>query len=158
VLADLQRGRDNQVVVIGSSIEPVDHRICKGLKQAGCLVWRSYFANIEELYALADCYIFPTLSSKDSVELPLSVMEAMACNLPVLSTRFGALPRVFSEGDGMYFVDKIEDFAPMLDYVKKTTGKTKTREKVLPYSWTNVVTELEGIYKSILGEGRLATK
>ena len=126
----------------------VKQEIRDELEESRCLVWTDYFKQIEEIYALADCYIFPEVGKKASIVLPLSVLEAMACNLPVISARFGALPEVFSEGGGLIFADGEEDFLKGLGKVKNGM-EVRTREKVLPYSWGEVVSKLEEIYSSL---------
>ena len=113
------------------------------------MIWKKYVENIEEIYALADCYVFPTTNSIGSIELPLSVLEAMSCNIPVVATRFGALPRVFQEDDGLIFADKEEDFFQGLERIRNGT-EVRNREKVLPYSWRNTALRLEKIYEELL--------
>ena len=101
---------------------------------------------------LSDCYIFPVppASRRDSIEHPLSVMEAMACNLPIITTRFGALPRIFENGDGLFFAEKEEDFFDALEEIKNKTIEIKTRDMILPYSWENVIKKLYKIYSDLL--------
>jgi glycosyltransferase involved in cell wall biosynthesis len=162
MLKKLQKG-DNQVIVIGSTSAGVDQELCKELKNSGCIVWIRYFERIEEIYGLSDCYVFPTTSKKDflgkpisdSIEMPLSILEAMACNLPVISTRFGALPRVFDQDEGLIYVDKEEDFLKVVEKIKndiKNGIKIRNREKILPYSWVNVAEKLQQIYANIISE------
>ncbi len=157
LLAKLQK-EDTQVIIVGSSSVGINEKVLKELKKASCLVWTEYFENIEEIYALADCYIFPTVPLRDvlgrpisdSIEMPLSVLEAMSCNLPVITNKFGALPRVFEEGDGFYFTRGEDDFTRRLQESKMV--KAKTREKVLPYSWENITRKLEKIYEKVIAE------
>ena len=148
-LKELQND-ENQIVIVGR--EPKDMDLYKSLKKGGCFVWVKRFVNIEELYALSDCYIFPTPpgNKRASIELPLSVLEAMSSNLPVITTRFGALPRIFDDGDGLFFVEKEEDFYKGLEEVKNGAMEIKTREKILPYSWENIMERLERIYNELL--------
>ena len=148
VMEQLQ-GNGNQVIIVGSTSTGVDRGVYRQLEQKGCLVWRNYLDNIEEVYALADCYIFPTLEALNAVELPISVMEAMACNLPVVTTRFGALDRIFSEGDGLFFVETEAEFGDRLEQLKAGAIEIKTREKVLPYSWKSMATRAEEIYADL---------
>jgi len=145
LLGNLQEG-DNQVLIIGRI--PFEEDIYKSLSDKGCLVWIKQFENIEEIYKMCDCYVFPTppINTTASIDIPLSVLEAMACNLPVITTRFGALPRIFDEGGGFFFAEREEDFFKKIEDLKKGNPKVKTREKVLPYSWGNIVRELEEIY------------
>jgi len=139
---------DSQVVIVGSpSTRKPERQVYLELKQNGCVVWNDYIENIEEIYALSDCYIFPVAQPAGCIEMPLSVMEAMACNLPVISTRFGALPRAFEEGDGLIFVEDEGELIEKLEIVKGV--EVRTREKVLPYSWENVARQLEVIYRKL---------
>ncbi|MCL0038951.1 glycosyltransferase family 4 protein [Dehalococcoidia bacterium] len=150
VLNQINQYEDNQVIVVGSTTTPMEQDVCHSLKDSGCLVWRTYFEDIQEIYALSDCYLFPTIDKLNSIEMPLSVMEAMSCNLPVLSTRYGALPKVFTEGEGFYFAEKDDDFIHLLKRIKDDDREVKTREKILPYSWENITQRLEEIYDRIL--------
>ena len=147
------QGRDDYQVLLvtGMSFEP-DWELCQELQQRGCIIKRGYFADLEEIYGLADCYLFPTINPSNAIEFPLSVLEAMACNLPVISAKFGALPRVFQEGDGLYFIEKEGDIATRLEEVRNSRNQVKTREKALPYSWENTAKQLNQIYNEVLDE------
>ena len=139
-------GRDkSQVIVVVSGYFKKDPNLYKSLEQKGCIIWDRYFENIEEIYAMSDCYVFP-VKKGDSIETPLSVMEAMACNLAVITTEFEGLEGIFEEGNGLFFAERKEDFLHSLDTIMKGKAEVKTREKVLPYSWVNVADKLEKIY------------
>lgn len=142
------QSENNQVVIIGSKYMRTDQKIYQHLKTIGCIVYLGYFKNIEEIYALSDCYIFPVIKG-GSILTPLSVTEAMSCNLPVITRDFDGLTRIFSEGDGLIYIEKDEDFLRAIDRIKNGM-EVKTREKVLPYSWKNIAIELEEIYNEIL--------
>lgn len=141
---------NNQVIIIGRESQESDMNLYQRLERKGCITWSNYLKNIEEVYALSDCYVFPTSDEYSCIEMPLSVLEAMACNLPVISTRFGALPRIFDEGDGFFFVENEEDVYKIRERIKRGNMEIKTREMVLPYSWGNIAQRLEGIYNELL--------
>ena len=159
LLGKLQK-KNNQVVIVGSTSTGIDQKTYQQLKRAGCLIWTNYFERMEEIYALSDCYVFPVVPKKDimgrhiadSIEMPLSVLEAMSCNLPVITTKFGALPRIFKEGNGLIFAETEteEDFIYGLKEIKNGGVEVRTREKVLPCSWENVVERLEKIYEELV--------
>jgi len=148
ILKRLQ-GNGNQILIIGSPSTGVEKAIQQDLIASNCLVWAQYFTNIEEVYALSDCYVFPPVKRVSSIELPLSVLEAMSCNLPVVTTKFGALPRIFQDGSGLFYADKEEDFAIAVDKVKDSGFVAKTRDMVLPYSWEKISLALESIYEQM---------
>ena len=147
---------NNQVVIVGAVSTGINENLTRQLKKTGCLVRAEYFKNIEEIYALSDCYLFPTLPENklNAIEMPLSVLEAMSCNLPVISTRFGALQRIFEEGDGLFFAKREEEFVNALKEIKNSIN-VKTREKVLPCSWDIIGKKLEEIYLELIeGENK----
>lgn len=151
ILEKLQKGND-QVIILGSTSLHMEQDVYHDLEQRGCLVWRRYFDNVWEIFAMSDCYIFPVVDKAGSVEMPLSVLEAMACNLPVITTRFGALPGVFNGCDGLFFVKDEDEFTSILEIIKNSHLAIKTREKVMPYSWEGIGKKIERIYFRILGE------
>ncbi len=138
-----------QGLIIGSITLPMEQDVYHSLIDSGCLVYREYLPNIEEVYKLADCYIFPTSNWRKGVELPLSVLEAMACNLPVISTPFGGLPQLFTAGDGLSFAANDGEIITQFCNLRGSNAKTKTREKVLPYSWESITQRLEHLYNEL---------
>jgi glycosyltransferase involved in cell wall biosynthesis len=153
IFKEIARTKEDQVIIIGNRSMGIEPHLYQGIKESGCKVWVQYFKNIEGIYALSDCYVFPTppMNRINSIETPLSVLEAMSCNLPVVTTKFGALPRVFEGEDGLFFVENKENIFTALDEIKNGIV-IKTREKVLPYSWENVVRRLEELYEKLLSE------
>ncbi len=148
-LATLSGIGQTQAVIVGSTTLRADTNLMRRLSRQNCIIWHSYFMNIEDAYRLADCYIFPSPPNSGSgIGLPLSVMEAMACNLPVISTRFGGLPSLFNEGGGFFFADADDDFLSKVNIIRNGLD-VKTREKVLPYHWQKLVCELEAIYREL---------
>jgi glycosyltransferase involved in cell wall biosynthesis len=103
------------VVVASPYFEPEDSLLID-LQAAGIWIDRGFIASIAEVYHSADLYLFPPPpQSQGAIELPLSVLEAISCGLPVVSTPFGALPEAlagvagvhFAEGDA--FAQSVED-------------------------------------------------
>lgn len=147
VLLPLQ-GDENQVVIVGRPSDNEDPKLIDELRRGGCIVRSHYLPHMEEIYGLADCYVFPATGRRHCIEMPLAILEAMACNLPVVTTRFGAVPRVFEQGDGLLFADDADDVVRGVREVKNGVV-TRTHDKVLPYAWHNLVTSLERIYEEL---------
>lgn len=149
-----------QVLVISSTTIEGDLSTDTDLTAAGCLLWNRYIEAIEEVYALADCYVFPTPTGVGAIEHPLSIMEAMACNLPVVTKKFGALPRVFEPGGGLYFVDTDEQLRDTVLHVRDTEEATATRAKVIGLSWDAIAEQLLNLYRGLntRSQDRIAAK
>ncbi len=99
--------------------------------------------SIEEIYQLSDCYLFPVQTRIGATEVPLSVLEAMAVNLPVITTPYGALPEMFSHDPerGFYFAQYEEDFSRYLEEISHRSDFS-TRQMVKDFSWEKRVEDL----------------
>lgn len=151
VLKGLQKG-NNQVIIVGSTSIGVDVSILNELNDAGCIVITDFIKDIHELYQLADCYIFPVLNEIRAIECPLSVLEAAACNLPIISTKFGGLQHIFEEKDGFYFVNTVEEISVLVENVKLNVSMISTRNQVKDYSWENIGLNYLSFYEKTLAK------
>ena len=126
-----------QVLLVASSLHSQNRGLLDPLREGGVIALDRYLPHIEEVYQLSDCYLFPVLSEQASIEVPLSVLEAMACNLPVVATRYGGLPDLFQEGQGLFFATNGSDMMSALERAR-AENSCRTRDKVAPYSWQAV--------------------
>lgn len=105
-----------------------------------------YLPNIEELYQLADVYLFPVVQAHHCIDVPLSALEAAACGIPVVTTPYGELKELLDK-PGFY---EIESFKPaQLNALMATAASDSTdpRQSVLQYDWENPVQQALIIYK-----------
>ncbi|MCK4235636.1 MAG: glycosyltransferase family 4 protein [Candidatus Krumholzibacteria bacterium] len=123
-------GPDIQPVIKGGEVDPSWRN---RLRMAGIIVIDEYLDDIHKLYQAADCYLFPVSCPTGALEFPLSVIEAAACNLPVLTTRFGALPETMDEGEGIIYFDKVSEIKGKLAVLRRSPSET--RRKVKDFSW-----------------------
>lgn len=146
LLRNLQ-GVGTQVIVVGSTATNADTGLRADLEDAGVLVWNQHFPQIEEIYQLADIYVFPTLSRTHCIETPLSVLEAAACDLAIVSTRFGALPRIFSESSNFTFVSEPPDIPAAVDAFRLRPGRVQdTCADVQRLDWRYIVKQVLDVY------------
>ncbi|MFW6074609.1 MAG: glycosyltransferase family 4 protein [Chloroflexota bacterium] len=128
-----------QVVLVTSTSTPQEARLADDLRAAGVRLITEYLPNIEELYQLSDCYVFPVRTTDNAIEIPLSVLEALACDLPVVTTRFGGLQRLFGHvtHPGIVFVDSTGELTAEALRIAQI-GRRGTRVFALPFSWEQV--------------------
>lgn len=83
---------------------------------------------------------------------PVAVREAMACNLPVVSTDVGDVRALFDGLPGHFVAaGEAEDLAANLKAALAFAGRTAGRTRILPWSLAAVAEKLEAIYREVLG-------
>lgn len=145
-LEQLAREGPWQVVMIASTANPADPSLRDRLEAAGVIVLHEFIPHIEDYYRAADLYVFPVRHGSGAIEFPLSVLEAMACNLPVASTPFGALPECFPEGEGLCYITPQRGIVQTAQLA--SSQQVATRERLADFSWdavlSSLISELEG--------------
>jgi len=113
---------------------------------------------VEEILSLADLFILP--SEKES--FGLSALEAMACEVPVISTNIGGLPEVNEDGVTGFLCDvgDIEGMAEkalkILDNEKLLeTFRKNARNKALEFTLDKILPQYEHLYKKSLESSKL---
>jgi len=137
VLGEVANISDVQVIIVGSTSTNEDKSLSLWLEKRGVRVIRGYTSRIEELYQLADAYVFPVTQETAAIEFPLSVLEAMACNLSVVTTQFGGLKDYFSDGDGLFFVEDPSQIPEKVDHARHFRP-VNTYSKVESFTWQSV--------------------
>lgn len=137
ILKDAARMRGVRAILVGSTSTPHDEELARELSAAGVRLIRDFVPSIEEIYQLADAYVFPVLSEGAAIGVPLSVLEAMACDLPVITTPFGGLPLMFREENGFAYFNGGDEIAGSIDRARKLET-ISTRRMVEPYDWDRV--------------------
>lgn len=96
-----------EIVLIASPYFEPDASILADLLACGVQVDTGFVESIADVYASADLYLFPAPpESEGAIELPLSVLEAIASGKPVVTTSFGALPSALAGIAGVHFADQ----------------------------------------------------
>lgn len=157
-LIDLARNSTRTIVVVTSTSSARDDDLANELLAAGVRLITEYIPNIEELYQLADCYVFPVESTDNAIEAPLSVLEALASGVPVVSTRFGGLPAMFADqaDAGLTFVDKSDEIPAAVERSIAQSARD-TRRLVLPYSWDTVAEQIVHYASDQAGQNSMLT-
>lgn len=140
-LKDIQNMDDIQALVVGSTSYPEDRDLVKELESKGVIVITSFIENIEEIYQCADCYLFPVFSEGACIEIPLSIFEAMACNLSVVTSKFGGLYDLIQERGGFIYVNGAEEIKTKIKEVKKIVDP-ETRHLIKKYNWESVTKDI----------------
>lgn len=136
-------------VIVSPSSVKANRTLVRQLQLSGCMIINAYLPDICSIYRSADCYLFPVESEFGCIDTPLSVLEAMACNLPIICTRFGALPSILDGVAGSYFFYDSRKVTGIIDYLRRRRPIIKTRERAMKYSWQNFGTKLDQLLNEL---------
>lgn len=140
-----------KILLIQSITNPSDEKEIKKIKSSNVTIMNNYISNIEEIYHISNVYVFPVFDSFQSIEIPLTVLEAMSCNLPVITTNYGGgLTRIFNEGDGLFFIKNPSEMNEAIEKIRNNDFHCKTRDQVELCSWQNVTNQILKFYDDIL--------
>src|SRR5438270_8190658 len=134
VLGELARLPQVQPVLLVSRFRVAESvQLEDQLRRSGVLILSGYRSNVEELYRTADCYLFPVKSPDGALAMPLSVLEALASDVPVAPPRCGALPDLFEGAPGIRFSDTDDGLVRAVEDL--LARRATTRHLVEPFSW-----------------------
>ena len=161
-LIGVQRSGRYHVLIVGSESESETGQCRTRLEQAGCQIHTRFVPEIQEVYQAADIYVFPVQGPPNGqypahylqvgvIDMPLSVLEAMACGLPVVTTRHDAVEHFFGSVPGMRFFDGSGlDCARQLDALKNEP--VGTRQFAERFDLTQVMQQLLSFYRRLATE------
>ena len=117
-------------------------------------VFLGYQEDVAPFYAAFDTLVLPS----GNEGTPVTVIEALAAERPVVATRVGGVPDVVRDGEDGFLVEAgaTDDLAERLgrlarDPVLRTRMGRKGRERVLPrYAVNRLVDEVDQLYRSLL--------
>ena len=141
-----ETGRFAPVLAASTSTE-AEPGLRERLVQSGVQIIDSYVESIEELYQASDVYFFPVMQQESAISFPLSVLEAMGCGLPVVSTSFGALDEAFGTVRGLVVWDGKAPLEPLLTQAMESSPAT--REAAERFSWEAVGEAIEDCIRSV---------
>lgn len=134
-----------QVILVTSTLTKDEQDKDLKNKLLSCLNIRlidDYVPNIEEIYQLADVYFFPVTELGRCIDIPVSCLEAAACNKPVITTDFGEM-KAFKGKKGFWFIDSFENES--LNRLVNEAVKYEnpdSRSAVLEYDWSVAVNKI----------------
>lgn len=134
------------IVLVVSSVTEAekDSKIRRQLEARGNItIIDSYLENIQEVYQMADVYLFPVQEVENCIDIPLSVLEAASCNIPIVTTEYGELT-AFKGEEGFLFINDLsaESLNKAIDCMASKTVTTN-REAVSEYDWEKSIDALQ---------------
>lgn len=152
-IGELQKqfSSDVQFVVVSSSTNAPQAKIEVQLRNMGVLIMGDFIPWVEQVYQAADIYLFPGVRPDAAIDIPLSVFEAMAVNLPIVTTHFGGLPDLFVQSPWFRYADSLDRMREeIVAILAESNPQSETREMISPYTWSGFIDVIHNEYKRIL--------
>jgi len=147
----IERGHSITYIIVGDGEYKKDLEILvKNLHLSDRVMFIGNIRNAElpRYYSITDIAIFPSVANET---FGISIAEAMACEVPVISTNVGGIPEVVCKGSGLLVPPKddnslAEAIKTLLlnDSLKKEMGSAARKWIVENFSWDTVVEKFEG--------------
>jgi spore coat protein SA len=108
-------------------------------------------------YLLGDVFAAP---SQKPEGMPLVLLEAAACGLPIVTTRMGGIPEVVREGDNGLLLNNTQDPAELAEKILALLADAGLRRLLggrgrelieARFSWGRIAQEQEAVYDEVLG-------
>ncbi len=152
---ELKKQIPAKLLLIGDGPErPKMEKLCRELKLCDDIRFIGKLDAIEEVLSVADLFFMP--SEKES--FGLAALEAMACEVPVISTNAGGLPELVINGVNG-FMSEVGDIADMtknalfiLADENLETFKTNALTRAKEFDIKNIVPQYEAYYRKIIAK------
>jgi glycosyltransferase involved in cell wall biosynthesis len=108
-------------------------------------------SGVAQIIAQAHCFVL----NSNYEGLPCVLLEAMACGLPVISTKVGAVPEIIDDGQGIVInPGKPSELSlamqHMMDNFKQYNAKEIRERMIKKYSYASIANEFDSIFKTVL--------
>ncbi|MCX7825277.1 MAG: glycosyltransferase family 4 protein [Verrucomicrobiae bacterium] len=146
-----------RIVGLGYASGPGYERLSRALGVADCVEFAGETDDITKVYAAADVFCLPTFYDPCS----LVVLEALACGLPVVTTRHNGAGELITPGQEGYIIEDPRDVPALADALIKlfdapTRARMGAAARALAERHTSErnFEELLAVFRHVAGEAR----
>jgi N-acetyl-alpha-D-glucosaminyl L-malate synthase BshA len=154
IFAKVKEKISARLILIGDGPERSDcERLCRDLNIYDSVKFMGKQDSLIELLSIADLFLIPSQTES----FGLAALEAMSCEVPVISTSVGGLPELNLHGETGYIaeigdIDRMAKYAiDLLTNEKKYSIFSKNaRERAKEFEENKIVTIYEEFYEKVL--------
>lgn len=158
-----RKGFEGRIDLAGKETEPGQKELLeKIISETGCQSQVRLIGVVSgeaktQAIESADCMVLPSYAEG----LPMAILEAMACGLPIISTKVGAIPEVITDGVEGYLIEPgdVQALADRIvrlgqnEQLRKQMGQAGRRLVRQNFSLDGMVEQLVEIYRQVLRLG-----
>jgi len=131
-----------KTIFVTNEIRADDPVLKTQLKESGVIIFDRYLEKIQDLYSISDCYVFPTVNPGSAIGMPLSILEALSCNIPVVSAKFGIIHEILKEEDGITFFNDDESAIMLIRKIISETSDNYSNQSAINFGWNEIVKKI----------------
>jgi UDP-glucose:(heptosyl)LPS alpha-1,3-glucosyltransferase len=145
--------KDMQLFVVGKGDRVVKFKqMVKKYRLEKNVSFEGITDEVKKYYALADVVVLPSRSEA----FGMSVLEGMACGLPVIVSRNSGIADLIHHGENGFLLEKDSDLPDLLNLMRSAKERQKVgsraRKTAEQYGWARVGRSHEILYEKILSE------
>ncbi len=150
-----------KLILVGDGPERGNiEKLCRELNTCGDIISLGKIADPKEVLSISDLFILPS----ETESFGLAALEAMAMNMPVISTNTGGLPELNINGvtGFMSNVGDVDDMAKnaitiLSDDITLATFKHAAGKRAAEFDIQNILCQYEELYNNLLEKNKAAT-
>lgn len=156
VFAEISKKMPAKLLLIGDGPERVNiEKLCRDLNLGNSVTFLGKQNQVEEILSVCDLFLMPS----ETESFGLAALEAMACELPVISSNAGGIPELNVDGVTGYLCD-VGDVATMAekaiyileDCERLLTFKHAALERAKEFDIHQIVPVYEAYYLEVLNK------
>lgn len=134
-------------------------QLCRDLNLCEGISFLGKQAAVEEVLSISDLFLMPS----ETESFGLAALEAMACEVPVISSNAGGIPELNVEGVTGFMCDvgDVDTMAEKALFILKDEARLKqfkqnARERALDFHIDKIVPQYEAIYNQVIAQQQAA--
>jgi len=146
-------GTAARLVIVGGKRTAKFVRLAQKLGVSGLVSFFEPVGDVRLFYAAADVYLHPTWYDPCS----LVALEAFACELPVITTRFNGVSEMMTDGVQGFILDNPADAADLAQKMRRLCDvelrgrmRTAARELAATHTFDRQVEEFLALYRTVI--------
>lgn len=155
VFYNIQKSIPAKLLLVGDGPERTNiEQLCRQLEICNNVTFLGKQNPIEEILSIGDLFIMPS----ETESFGLAALEAMACELPVISSNAGGLPELNQDGFSGFLcnVGDVDDMTNKAMHILKDEDtlnlfKQNARKQAEKFNETEIIGLYENFYRTILG-------
>jgi N-acetyl-alpha-D-glucosaminyl L-malate synthase BshA len=156
VFAEIKKKMPAKLLLIGDGPERINiEKLCRELNLGESVTFLGKQNQVEEILSVCDLFLMPS----ETESFGLAALEAMACELPVISSNAGGIPELNMDGKTGFLCD-VGDVASMAekaiyileDPIRLKLFKYNALERAKEFDIHQIVPIYEAFYQEILSK------